>query len=138
MTAHDNDVYRPSDRDLLRRAIRETAARPSSGVFFAGLVNRTELTITEFFGTTTYAGVYRRRLLDAGVIVEAARGLLDFAVPHLREYLREHAASMYQPNLPGRGAHCHFQRCGDAVAPWGLKIRPWLASAPVVGVMVGE
>ncbi|WP_427131583.1 response regulator transcription factor [Pseudarthrobacter sp. S9] len=54
MTGHDNDVYRPSDRDLLRRAIRETAARTGSGVFFAGLVNRTELTITEFFGTTTH------------------------------------------------------------------------------------
>ncbi|WP_426986693.1 response regulator transcription factor [Pseudarthrobacter sp. Y6] len=54
MTGHNNDVYRPSDRDLLRRAIRETAARTRSGVFFAGLVNRTELTITEFFGTTTH------------------------------------------------------------------------------------
>lgn len=42
----------------------------------------------------TYAGVYRRRLLDAGVIVEAGYGMLNFAVPHLREYLREHAASL--------------------------------------------
>lgn len=50
--------------------------------------------------TTKYAGVYRRRLLDAGVVVDAGRGLLDFAVPHLRQYLREHAASMYEPNLP--------------------------------------
>ena len=49
---------------------------------------------------TKYAGVYRRRLLDAGVVVDAGRGLLDFAVPHLRQYLREHAASMYEPNLP--------------------------------------
>ena len=53
MTGHDNDVYRPSDRDLLKRAIRETAARTGSAVSFAGIVNRTELTITEFFGTTT-------------------------------------------------------------------------------------
>lgn len=43
--------------------------------------------------STKYAGVYRRRLIDAGVIVNAGRGLLDFAVPHLRQYLREHAAS---------------------------------------------
>lgn len=49
--------------------------------------------------STKYAGVYRRRLLDAGVVVDAGRGLLDFAVPHLRPYLREHAASMYEPNL---------------------------------------
>jgi hypothetical protein len=47
---------------------------------------------------TKYAGVYRRRLLDAGVVVEAGRGLLDFAVPHLRQYLREHAAS--SPHVP--------------------------------------
>ncbi|MCO4275975.1 LuxR C-terminal-related transcriptional regulator [Pseudarthrobacter sp. HLT3-5] len=49
-----DDVYRPSDRDLLKRAIRETAARTGNGVFFAGLVNRTDLTITEFFGTMTH------------------------------------------------------------------------------------
>jgi DNA-binding CsgD family transcriptional regulator len=54
MTRHDNDVYRPSDRDLLKRAIRQTAARTGTGVFFAGLVDRTELTITEFFGTITH------------------------------------------------------------------------------------
>ncbi|WP_426995698.1 LuxR C-terminal-related transcriptional regulator [Pseudarthrobacter sp. N5] len=53
MKGHDNDVCRPSDRDLLKRAIRETDSRTGTGVFFAGLVNRTELTITEFFGTTT-------------------------------------------------------------------------------------
>lgn len=49
-----DDVYRPSDRDLLKRSIRETAARTGGGVFFAGLVNRTDLTITEFFGTSTH------------------------------------------------------------------------------------
>ena len=54
MTARYNGLYRPSDRDLLKRAIRETAGRTGSAVFFAGLVNRTELTITEFFGTTTH------------------------------------------------------------------------------------
>lgn len=50
--------------------------------------------------STKYAGVYRRRLLDAGVVVDAGRGLLDFAVPHLRLYLREHAASEFEPTLP--------------------------------------
>lgn len=42
--------------------------------------------------TTQYAGVYRRRLMDAGVIESPGHGLVDFAVPHLRSYLREHAA----------------------------------------------
>lgn len=42
--------------------------------------------------TTQYAGVYRRRLMDAGVIESPGYGLVDFAVPHLRGFLREHAA----------------------------------------------
>jgi len=34
------------------------------------------------------ADTYRRRLLDAGVIVQVARGQIDFALPYLREHLR--------------------------------------------------
>ncbi|WP_062311721.1 ATP-binding protein [Demequina rhizosphaerae] len=34
------------------------------------------------------ADTYRRRLLDAGVIVQVARGQVDFALPYLREHLR--------------------------------------------------
>ncbi|MDN4474433.1 ATP-binding protein [Demequina sp. SYSU T00192] len=34
------------------------------------------------------ADTYRRRLLDAGVIVQAGRGQVDFALPYLREHLR--------------------------------------------------
>jgi hypothetical protein len=37
--------------------------------------------------------VYRQRLLDVGVIAAPGRGLVDFAVPYLREYLRDHAAT---------------------------------------------
>lgn len=56
--------------------------------------------IAERLGESTkYAGVYRRRLIDAGVIHEAGRGRIMFAVPHLRQYLREHAASLYEPHL---------------------------------------
>ncbi|MBC7723396.1 MAG: helix-turn-helix transcriptional regulator [Burkholderiaceae bacterium] len=47
------ELYRPSDRALLKGAIREIAGQAGLGVIFAGLVTRTELTITEFFGTTT-------------------------------------------------------------------------------------
>lgn len=39
-----------------------------------------------------YAGVYRSRLLAAELIEPAGRGEVDFALPYLREYLREHAA----------------------------------------------
>lgn len=39
-----------------------------------------------------YAGTYRTRLLEAQVIEERGYGKVDFAIPYLREYLREHAA----------------------------------------------
>jgi len=42
--------------------------------------------------TPYYAGVYRARLIDAGVIEPAGRGYVDFTIPYLREYPREHAA----------------------------------------------
>ncbi|MBP3088410.1 ATP-binding protein [Corynebacterium sp. sy017] len=37
----------------------------------------------------TYISNYRRRLLDAELIVETERGHIDFALPYLREYVRE-------------------------------------------------
>ncbi|MEU4388206.1 ATP-binding protein [Promicromonospora sp. NPDC023805] len=42
--------------------------------------------------TPAYAGTYRLRLIDAGMIEPTRRGYVDFALPFLREYLREHAA----------------------------------------------
>lgn len=39
-----------------------------------------------------YANVYRTRLIESQLIEPAGRGRLDFALPGLREYLREHAA----------------------------------------------
>jgi hypothetical protein len=45
--------------------------------------------------TSRYAQVYRRRLLDQGIIAEAGRGFVVFAVPHLGQYLREHAAAKF-------------------------------------------
>lgn len=39
-----------------------------------------------------YAGVYRARLLEAQVIRDVGYGKVDFAIPYLRQYLREHAA----------------------------------------------
>lgn len=39
-----------------------------------------------------YAAVYRSRLIAAGMIEPTRHGYVDFAIPYLREYLREHAA----------------------------------------------
>ena len=40
-----------------------------------------------------YAGNYRRRLLDAEMIVEAGYGKVDYVLPYMREYLRDHAVA---------------------------------------------
>jgi hypothetical protein len=49
--------------------------------------------------STKYASVYRQRLIDAAVIQAAGYGRVDFAIPHLREWLRKHATSIHQPGL---------------------------------------
>lgn len=38
-----------------------------------------------------YAGNYRRRLIDAEIITISGYGQVDFELPYMREYLREHA-----------------------------------------------
>lgn len=43
----------------------------------------------------SYASIYRTRLLEAQVIEDSGHGLLNFAIPYLREYLREHAAFIH-------------------------------------------
>lgn len=40
-----------------------------------------------------YAGIYRRRLIDAELIEPTKHGHVDFTLPFLRDYLREHAAA---------------------------------------------
>lgn len=42
--------------------------------------------------TRDYANTYRVRLIESQLIESVGRGQLDFALPGLREYLREHAA----------------------------------------------
>lgn len=41
-----------------------------------------------------YANVYRTRLIEAEVIDSTGHGRIDFALPYLREYLRDHAATL--------------------------------------------
>lgn len=50
--------------------------------------------------TKGYMQMYRRRLLDSGVIQVAGHGEIDFAVPQFREFLREQAAYRFQLRLP--------------------------------------
>lgn len=49
----------------------------------------------------TYASQYRLRLINAELVEPAGYGRLDFTMPYLREYLREHAASMGVPPREG-------------------------------------
>lgn len=46
-----------------------------------------------------YANVYRSRLRAAELIVPAGRGYIDFELPYLREYLREHAGLLAQRQI---------------------------------------
>lgn len=41
-----------------------------------------------------YVSVYRQRLIDAGVIRSAGTGRIEFTLPGLRDYLRDHAATL--------------------------------------------
>ncbi len=41
-----------------------------------------------------YASQYRLRLIAAGMIGAPTRGSVDFALPYLREYLRDHATTL--------------------------------------------
>jgi len=43
--------------------------------------------------SVTYAGVYRARLVEDGIIEPAGRGLVCFTIPYLADYLRETAQS---------------------------------------------
>ncbi len=46
----------------------------------------------------SYTSVYRQRLIDAGMITATGHGKVDFFVPELRDYLREHIASFININ----------------------------------------
>jgi AAA ATPase domain len=44
-----------------------------------------------------YVSIYRQRLIDAELIEAVGHGYVEFAVPYLRDYLRENAASLAGP-----------------------------------------
>lgn len=41
-----------------------------------------------------YAGRYRERLIQAGIIHSSSYGYVDFTIPYLRQWLQEHAAAL--------------------------------------------
>lgn len=41
-----------------------------------------------------YANQYRQRLIDSGVIEESGYGYVDFTIPYLRDWLKDHQASV--------------------------------------------
>lgn len=54
--------------------------------------SRTGLVAERMGVDPSYAQVYRARLRDAGMIEVVGHGRVDFALPYLRDYLREHAS----------------------------------------------
>jgi hypothetical protein len=58
--------------------------------------------IAERMGVSaSYANQYRRRLIDAGIIESAAHGQIDFSIPYLKDYLKEHIAHDYLGDVSG-------------------------------------
>ena len=51
-----------------------------------------------------YASQYRLRLIATGLIKPAGHGRVDFTMPSLRDYLREHAVLEARPGLPAGDA----------------------------------
>jgi hypothetical protein len=47
-----------------------------------------------------YAAASSARPLDIGVVVDVGWDLLDFAVPHLRQYWRDHAGPLNRLKRP--------------------------------------
>lgn len=90
----------PAARKRLGSLVHETALADLSDVDRTYLVAMAQDegesstgAIAQRLGVSPYYGsVYRGRLIDAGVIEPTRHGFVDFTIPYLREYLREHAA----------------------------------------------
>lgn len=81
-------VHEPALRDLsaVDRTFLSTMAQDDGPSRMAEIAERMKV-------TANYASQYRRRLIAADLIYPTTHGSVDFTLPHLREYLREHAAS---------------------------------------------
>ncbi|WP_430336249.1 ATP-binding protein [Rhodococcus sp. ACT016] len=55
--------------------------------------SRTSVIADRMSVTPGYASMYRQRLIDAELVRATGRGYVDFTLPYLREYLRDHAVT---------------------------------------------
>lgn len=80
-------VHEPALRDLseVDRTFLSKMAQDGGPSRMADIAERMEV-------TAGYASQYRRRLIAADLIYPTTYGRVDYTLPHLREYLREHAA----------------------------------------------
>ncbi|MGM7666351.1 LuxR C-terminal-related transcriptional regulator [Microbacterium sp. A93] len=53
MTGNPAEMFRPSDRDLIKSALRDLGTQSAGEVLFGGMVGRTHLNISEMFGSRT-------------------------------------------------------------------------------------
>jgi hypothetical protein len=62
-------------------------------------IGKTPVTMAEMIKRMSvskgYANAYKTRLIEAGVIETVARGKIDFAIPYLKDYLRDHVIQTY-------------------------------------------
>jgi len=81
-------VHEPALRDLseVDRTFLSKMTQDDGPSRMADIAERMEV-------NANYASQYRRRLIAADLIYPTSYGRVDYTLPHLREYLREHAAS---------------------------------------------
>lgn len=90
-------VHEPSLRDTsaVDRTFLLAMAQDDGPSRFGDIATRMDVTLN-------YASQYRLRLLRAELIRDVGYGQIDFAIPYLREYLRDHAAALVGKSRAGR------------------------------------
>lgn len=89
MTGNPENTFRPSDRELIKATLRDLGTQSPGEVLFGGMVDRSQLNISEMFGSRTRNIVGIQVPLGAGLGGWAMRrerpvGVLDyFAAPEI-------------------------------------------------------
>lgn len=101
-TITDDDIIEGSIKAQRRigRLVIEPAMKdlsPTDRTFLMAMAVDDDVTkmsdiVTRMDVTTNYASQYRLRLIASEMILPAGHGLVRFALPHLREWVREHEA----------------------------------------------
>lgn len=100
LTVGDVEVGIAEAQRRLGRNVHAPALRPLSAVdrtFLLAMAcddgpSRTSDVAVRMGVNAQYAGVYRRRLIEDGIIEPIGRGFVRFTIPYLAEYLRQEAA----------------------------------------------